>query len=91
MLDKKLLKEVESGLEQQLEGVPMEQNARRLAYIAENLDRVYFFKQLIQSARRGGIMKRSINREQGAVLVVALIMLAMITFLVVAFRGVCPV
>ena len=32
-------------------------------------------------------MKRSINREQGAVLVVALIMLAMITFLVVAFVG----
>ena len=32
-------------------------------------------------------MKRGINREQGAVLVVALIMLAMITFLVVAFVG----
>ena len=49
VLDKKLLKEVESGLEQQLEGVPMEQQrARRLAYIAENLDRVYFFKQLIR-------------------------------------------
>lgn len=49
VLDKKLLKEVEAGLEQQLEGVPMEQQrARRLAYIAENLDRVYFFKQLIR-------------------------------------------
>ena len=32
-------------------------------------------------------MKRGVNREQGAVLVVALIMLAMITFLVVAFVG----
>jgi hypothetical protein len=32
-------------------------------------------------------MKRGVNQEQGAVLVVALIMLAMITFLVVAFVG----
>ena len=36
-------------------------------------------------------MKRGVNREQGAVLVVALIMLAMITFLVVAFVGFAPV
>lgn len=49
VLDKKLLKEVEAGMEQQLEGMPVEQQrGRRLAYIAENLDRVYFFKQLIR-------------------------------------------
>ena len=49
VLDKKLLKEVEAGLEQQLEGMSAEeQRVRRLAYISENLDRVYFFKQLIR-------------------------------------------
>jgi hypothetical protein len=49
VLDKKLLKEVEAGLEQQLEGMGAEQQlVRRLEYISENLDRVYFFKQLIR-------------------------------------------
>ena len=41
-------------MEQQLEGVPpVQKRLRRLERIAENLDRVYFFKQVHQPARRG--------------------------------------
>tara|TARA_B100000959_G_C14897283_1_gene589314 strand:- start:22 stop:1362 length:1341 start_codon:yes stop_codon:yes gene_type:complete len=81
VLDRKLLKEVESGMEQQLEGLelsaaeeafisgaysaadqPYQHKIRlaaercqlRLKKINENLDRVYFFKQLVRVRNLGG-------------------------------------
>ena len=50
VLDKKLLKEVQEGMEQQLEDEPdiAQRYAARLEYIAQNLDRVYFFKQIVR-------------------------------------------
>mgnify|MGYP001475348201 CR=1 FL=1 len=55
ILDRKLLKEVEEGMEQQLEGLPpVQKRLRRLERIAENLDRVYFFKKLINLQGGGG-------------------------------------
>jgi len=49
VLDKKLLKEVQNGMEQQLEGQSDQiKRDERFKYITQNLDKVYFFKQLIQ-------------------------------------------
>ena len=50
VLDKKLLKEVQEGMEQQLEDEPdiAQRYAARLEYVAQNLDRVYFFKQIVR-------------------------------------------
>jgi len=49
VLDKKLLKEVQNGMEQKLEGQSDTiKRDERLKYITQNLDKVYFFKQLIR-------------------------------------------
>lgn len=50
VLDQKLMKEVEYGLEQALEGEPdsFKRYQRRMELILENLDRVYFFRQLVR-------------------------------------------
>ena len=57
VLDKKLLKEVQNGMEQQLEGQSDRlKHAERLKYITQNLDQVYFFKQLIRvNSNTGGL------------------------------------
>ena len=57
VLDKKLLKEVQNGMEQQLEGQSDQiKYVERLKYITQNLDKVYFFKQLIQiNSNTGGL------------------------------------
>jgi hypothetical protein len=57
VLDKKLLKEVQNGMEQQLEGQSdQSKRAERLKYITQNLDKVYFFKQLIRvNSNTGGL------------------------------------
>ena len=49
VLDQKLMKEVEYGLGQALEGEPDSlKYQRRVEMILENLDRVYFFRQLVR-------------------------------------------
>ena len=49
VLEEKLLKEVQQGMDQQLEGLGVaEKYDKRLEYIRENSDRVYFFKQLVR-------------------------------------------
>ena len=49
VLEEKLLKEVQQGMDQQLEGLGVaEKYRKRLQYISENSDRVYFFKQLVR-------------------------------------------
>gem|GEM_PF-6257553 len=49
VLDQKLMKEVEYGLGQALEGEPDSfKYQRRMELILENLDRVYFFRQLVR-------------------------------------------
>jgi prepilin-type N-terminal cleavage/methylation domain-containing protein len=58
VLDKKLLKEVQGGMEQQLEDEPdiSKRYAARLEHIAQNLDRVYFFKQIVRVPdNKGGL------------------------------------
>ena len=89
VLEEKLLKEVQQGMDQQLEGLGVAKKYdKRLEYIRENSDRVYFFKQLVRvNYSKGGVMIRHSKNKRGAVLVVALIMLAMLTFLTVAFVG----
>jgi hypothetical protein len=55
LLDRKLLKEVEGGMEQQVEGLPaVQKRLLRMERIAENLDRVYFFKRIINLQGGGG-------------------------------------
>jgi prepilin-type N-terminal cleavage/methylation domain-containing protein len=47
--DGKLVREIEEGLEQRMEGKPdSEKYKARLKYLSENLGRIYFFKQLIR-------------------------------------------
>jgi len=54
VLDKNLLKKVQVGMEQELEGLADEQKrAARMEEIRGNLDRVYFFKQLVK-IKEGG-------------------------------------
>ena len=49
VLDQKLMKEVEYGLGQALEGeTDSFKYQRRMELILENLDRVYFFRQLVR-------------------------------------------
>ena len=58
VLDKKLLKEVQEGMEQKLEGETDhgKRSKARLDHIAQNLDRVYFFKQIVRvSGSKGGL------------------------------------
>ena len=54
VLDRNLLKKVQAGMEQELEGLTDDQKrTARLEEIRDNLDRVYFFKQLVK-IRKGG-------------------------------------
>ena len=54
VLDRKLLKKVQVGMEQELEGLTDDQKrTAREEEIRDNLDRVYFFKQLVK-IRKGG-------------------------------------
>jgi hypothetical protein len=54
VLDRNLLKKVQVGMEQELEGLTDDQKrTARLEEIRDNLDRVYFFKQLVK-IRKGG-------------------------------------
>jgi hypothetical protein len=54
VLDRNLLKKVQAGMEQELEGLTDDQKrAARLEEIRDNLDRVYFFKQLVK-IKKGG-------------------------------------
>lgn len=56
VLDRNLLKKVQIGMEQELEGLTDKQKYDdRLAEIRGNLDRVYFFKQLVKIKEGGGI------------------------------------
>ena len=57
VLDKKLLKQVQKGMEQQLEGESDRlKRDERFKFITQNLDQVYFFKQLIQvNSNTGGL------------------------------------
>ena len=56
VLDRNLLKKVQAGMEQELEGLqPYEKRYARLEEIRDNLDRVYFFKQLVKIKRRGSL------------------------------------
>jgi len=55
VLDRKLLKKIQIGMEQELEGLADKQKYdARLAEIRGNLDRVYFFKQLVKIKEGGG-------------------------------------
>ena len=56
VLDRKLLKKVQVGMEQELEGLTDDQKrTAREEEIRDNLDRVYFFKQLVKIKRRGSL------------------------------------
>ena len=57
VLDKKLLRQVQNGMEQELEGQSDQiKRDERFKYITQNLDKVYFFKQLIQiNSNTGGL------------------------------------
>ena len=49
VLDRNLLKKIQAGMEQELEGLTEKQKRdARLEEIRNNLDRVYFFKQLVK-------------------------------------------
>ena len=54
LVDEKLVAEMEAGIEQRMEGeaASLKLN-KKLNYIKDNLDRVYFFKQLINIQGRG--------------------------------------
>ncbi len=56
VLDRNLLKKVQIGMEQELEGLTDNQKyAARLEEIRGNLDRVYFFKQLVKIKEGGSL------------------------------------